>query len=95
MAVLLGDGLAFAGHSDWQVGDWTCLLIFAYVKTSSAQVRHRARLDYIQRQLASAQSALHTRNAAIGHIVLETFKDSAELQGKLDTISNGQKGCQA
>ena len=30
-AVLLGDGLAFAGRSDWQVGDWSSLIILAYV----------------------------------------------------------------
>jgi hypothetical protein len=94
MAVLLGDGLAFAGHADWLVGDWTCLLVFAYVSTAHAQAKYDAQLAHLQQQIVSFQSCLKTRNAAVGRILVETFKDIAELQEKIETISNSQKGSQ-
>ncbi len=83
MAVLLGDGLATAGRSDWQVGSWTTLTVFSYVKTSTAEARFHARLAHLQGQIANLRTSMGTRNAAIGHIVLDTFKDHEELVRKL------------
>lgn len=84
MAVLLGDGLAFASRSDWQVGEWTSLIVLAYVSTSAAQAKYQARLEHVQRHTTSFLTCLKTRNAAIGRIVLKTFKDLGELESKLE-----------
>ncbi len=84
LAVLLGDGLAFAGRSDWQIGEWTSLIVLAYANTSAAQAKYQARFDHVQRQTSSVLACLKTRNATIGRIVLETFKDINELQSKLE-----------
>ena len=83
MAVLLGDGLTFGGRTDWQIGQWTTLTVCAYVKDSTAQTKFQTRLTHLQQHITSGQAALKTRNAAIGRIVVETFKDCAELQQKL------------
>lgn len=85
MTVLFGDGLAFGGRTDWQVGSWTTLTVLAYVETSAAQAKFQARLTHIQQQAASLQTALQTGNGAIGCIALETFKDMDELQRKLSS----------
>ena len=83
MAVLLGDGIALASRSDWQMGNWTTLTTLAYVSRSNAQIKYQTRLDHIKKQIESFQSCLKTRNAKIGHIILESFKDIGELQNKL------------
>ncbi len=83
MAVLLGDGLAFGGRTDWQIGQWTTLTVCAYVKDSTAQTKFQPRLAHLQQHITSVQTGLKTRNAAIGRIVVETFKDHAELHHKL------------
>lgn len=83
MAVLLGDGLAFGGRTDWQIGRWTTLTVCAYVKDGKAEKKFQPRLAHLQHHITSVQAALQTRNAAIGRIVVETFKDHAELHHKL------------
>lgn len=92
MAVLLGDGLAFAGHSDWQVGNWTSLIVLAHVSTIAAQAKYHARLDHIHQQIVSFQTGMKTRNAAIDHLVLETFKSTNELQAKLPPVCANREG---
>jgi hypothetical protein len=83
MAVLLGDGLAFGGRTDWQIGHWTTLIVCAYVKDGNAQTKFQPRLAHLQQHITAVQAALQTHNAAIGRIVVETFTDRAELHHKL------------
>jgi len=75
MAVLLGDGLAFGGHTDWQIGPWTTFSVCVYAKADTAPTR----LAYLHQQVTQLQPCLQTRNAALGRIVLATFQTQTEL----------------
>ena len=75
MAVLLGDGLAFGGHVDWQIGAWMTFFVCVYAKAGTAPTR----LAYLHQQVTQLQPCLQTRNAAIGRIVLATFQNQTEL----------------
>lgn len=81
MAVLLGDGLSFAGKNDWQIGEWTTC--FVLCKASSQSSTAQVQLDYMQHQITAILPHLGTGNARIGQIILGQFTDLADLQAFL------------
>jgi hypothetical protein len=79
LATLLGNGIAFQGKLDLQVGEWTTLIIMAY----DAHQLHGDRLVFLSEQANLLKEKLSTPNAAIGRIILDTYTSKMELEDKL------------
>jgi hypothetical protein len=79
LAILLGSGIAFQGTHDLRVGEWTTLIVMGY----DAHNLHNDRLAFLTKQANDLKAKLHTPNASIGQIILDSFSDKMELENKL------------
>lgn len=80
LAFLLGNGISFRGKNDFQIGEWTTLVVLSHDERQS----HDARIAFLSEQTNSVKSKLDTPNAAIGRIVVDSFTDERQLGEKLD-----------
>ena len=76
LATLLGNGIAFQGKLDLQVGEWTTLLVMVY----DAHQSHLDRLAFLSEQAKILKRKLTTPNASIGQIIIDIFSDQAQLE---------------
>jgi hypothetical protein len=83
LAVLMGSGLAFAGHADWRIGLWTRLIVLVHAPTSKALASITGRLTYIRQHVTAIQPHLATSNAAVGMLLLDIFQNTDDLYAKL------------
>ena len=79
LATLLGNGIAFQGKLDLQVGEWTTLFVMVYDIHQS----HLNRLAFLAEQTGLLKRNLTTPNATIGRIIIDTFSDKEQLECKL------------
>lgn len=91
LATLLGHSITFQGKRNLHVGNWTTFVIVARTTRRS----HLRRLPYLEQQANQLRTRLATPNASIGRIILDTFRDEAELAYKLrQHIGEVTKGTQ-
>lgn len=88
LATLLGSRITFQGKRRLQVGAWTILIVLAY---SKGRV-HRRRLAFVQRQANLLKGGLNTPNAHVGRIVVDSFRDEADLAQKLRQLIKSAVG---
>lgn len=79
LATLIGKGIAFKGKHDLQVGEWTTFFVMVYVTRQSQSDR----LAFLSEQVNNIKRNLTTPNASIGRIIIDTFSDDVQLEGKL------------
>jgi hypothetical protein len=79
LATLLGNGIAFQGGYDIEVGKWTTFIVMVY----DAHQLHFDRCEFISEQINSLKGKLTTPNALIGRIIIDTFSDEGHLECKL------------
>jgi hypothetical protein len=75
LATLTGDGIAF-GKRPLHAGPWTTLVILV-------RGEMQPRLDYLAQQIETLRVHLTTGNAGIGRLVVEGFRNQAELEERL------------
>lgn len=80
LACLLGNGISFKGKHDFQIGEWTTLVVIGHDEHQS----HDVRIAFLNEQTNSLKSKLDTLNATIGRIIVDTYADEKQLAEKLD-----------
>ena len=78
LATLLGHRITFQGNRPLNVGPWTKLLVLC-----RSERLNQARIDFLKKSLNHLKSLISTSNASIGKIVIDTFADEFDLEGKL------------
>jgi len=79
LATLLGNGIAFKGKQDLQVGEWTTLVVMVHDKHQS----HLDCLAFLTEQTNNLKQNLSPLNARIGRIIVDSFSDEMQLESKL------------
>ena len=79
LAFLLGDDVKFQGKQDLDVGPWTTLIIMA----CGLRREHQGRVAYLEHQVNQLRTALSSRNAQIGRVVVAAFQDELDLMHSL------------
>lgn len=79
LATLIGNGIAFKGKHDYRVREWTTLIVMVYVIHQSQSDR----LAYLSEQINIIKRNLTSLNASIGRIIIDTFSDNVQLEGKI------------
>lgn len=82
-ATLLCDGIAIGKKSDWKIGEWSTLLLFARCKDKAQQEQIAQRLLYFEEQMRKVDDARLTSRAPFGRLIIESFIDQQELDGKI------------
>lgn len=83
IATLLGSGIAIGSQTQWTIGPWTTLMVFAHVDNPARQREYQGRLDYLQARISHLQPHIGTNNAGIGCVILDSFVTQLELDDKL------------
>jgi hypothetical protein len=79
LATLTGKGIAFKGKHDNKVGEWTTLIVMVHITRQSQSDR----LAFLSEQIDIIKRNLTTPNASIGRIIIDTFSDNVQLEGKI------------
>lgn len=79
LAILLGSGITFKNKHDFQIREWTTLIVMSHDQRQS----HQARNEFLSNQLNSLKSNLNTPNAKIERIMVDSFADEKQLEEKL------------
>jgi hypothetical protein len=79
--VLLGDHISFRGERNFAMGEYTTLIVLG-----KSKVLHRSRSEHLREESMKIKSGLHTANAAIGKIVIDTFADEKGLYALLSSV---------
>lgn len=80
LAFLLGNGISFKGKHDFQIGEWTTLVVICHDENQS----HDERIAFLNEKTNFLKSKLDTLNASIGRIVVDTYADEKQLVEALD-----------
>jgi len=83
IATVLGRGVAIGEQTKWQIGPWTTLLVFAYMKDTARQSLYSSRIHYLQEQIHHLLPYMQTNNAGIHRVILDSFVTQTELNTKL------------
>ncbi len=88
LATLVGEHITFQRERHLNVGEWTMLLVMVH----RSKLSHKPRIEYITSQSCYLRTQLATHNASIGTIIVDEFRDLAELQSKIEKhIANAIK----
>ena len=79
--VLLGDHISFRGEREFQVGEYTTLIVLG-----KSKVLHRNRNEHLREESMKIKAGLRSANAAIGKIVIEPYADEKGLYTLLSSL---------
>lgn len=80
LAILLGSGISFKDKHDFQIREWTMLIVMSRDRHQSHQLRD----EFLSNHINSLKSNLDTPNAKIGRIIVDSFEDEKQLREKLE-----------
>lgn len=80
LATLVGEHITFQRERHLNVGEWTMLLVMVH----RSKLSHKPRIEYITSQSCYLRTQLSTPNASIGTIIVDEFRDRADLQRKIE-----------
>ena len=78
---LIGDHIMFQGKRELNVGRWTRLIVLA---RADKMARGSLRPELLQGRLNEIKGQLRTGNASLQQVVIGTFQDESDLEGKLN-----------
>ena len=88
-ATLLGDHVTFSAgrrKEDLEIGSWTTL---SFLARTTGKGSGNMQLQLLAGRLNQVRDRLETPNASIGQIIIETYRDEAELEKKLTSQTEG------
>ncbi len=80
LATIIGKHITFQGKRDLEIGNWTMLIVLSHCSQSS----HLDRTRFLEGQSNKLKTSLTTHNASINKIIVDEFRDRAELQKKIE-----------